>query len=282
VAAAVARNLPWHRPEVTEADGNGAPAAASAAPAGPLASYENISYTEADCNAMVRAMLAATDVADWIVRFRNDDLAAPVDAMSLDKLSYYAQCFWLALHRERLFEDEIRAWRHGPVIRSIYDAYREHGAQPIIPTGRPAIIEKAIEEFLESVVIFFGGYTAIQLSNATHAEEPWIKARKGYSRRDNSDVLMPVDFLRSYYCRLISDGELALSQHELLDVVPEPRWAAYYVAGISRRLMQSHPLYHASLAKRLLEPVPELGTLADDFFSPIGKPDFVEFEDNAA
>jgi hypothetical protein len=46
--------------------------------------------------------------------------------------------------------------------------------------------------------------------------------------------------------------------------------------------MQSHPLYHASLAKKLLEPVPELGTLADDFFSPIGKPDFVEFEDHAA
>jgi hypothetical protein len=33
-------------------------------------------------------MTSATRVADWIVRFRHDALAVPVDPMSLEKLAY--------------------------------------------------------------------------------------------------------------------------------------------------------------------------------------------------
>src|SRR5271165_3264365 len=148
-------------------------------------------------------MPTATQIADWIVRFRHDDLAAPVDPMSLEKLTYYAQCFWLALSGDRLFLDEIRAWRHGPVIRAVYDKYREFGAQPIIPTDDGGGSLESLEDFLSEIVIFFGGYTAIQLSKATHVEEPWLLARKGFGRHDSSDILMPTEHLRSYYSSLI-------------------------------------------------------------------------------
>lgn len=229
------------------------------------------------------AMATATQVADWIVRFSHDDLAAPVTPMSLEKVTYYAQCFWLALEGEPLYTEQIRAWRHGPVIRPVFDEYRDHGAQPIIPTpGGPSNLGSKIESFLCDVVTFLGGYTAIQLSNATHAEEPWLMARKGYARQENSDILMPVDGLRSYYCSLISQGEEALSTQELLDVVPEPRWAHIYVAGIAARKIFSHPFYSPALAKALAEPVPDLPELDASFYAPIGKPDYVEFKSTAS
>jgi uncharacterized phage-associated protein len=223
-------------------------------------------------------MVTATQVADWMVRFRYEDFAAPVDAMSLEKLVYYAQSFHLALTDRELFPEHIAAWRHGPVVRPVWDRYRKYEANPIIPEGAGKRVDASLEDFLREVVIFFGNYTAVQLSNATHAEEPWQKAREGFSRTDNSNIVIPKDHLKSYYCGLVSTGEEALSRHELLDVVAEPRWAHLYVAGICHRRMFGHPLYNPGLAKRLSEKAPELPELGDDFYAPIGKPDYLVFK----
>jgi len=215
-------------------------------------------------------MPTATQVAEWIVRHSAEDLDAPVDPMSLEKLVYYAQCVYLALNRKPLFNDEIRAWRFGPVVRTVYDRYASFDANPIVleKSDWPNF-EDSIEQHLEEIVSFFGAYTGLKLSSATHEEGPWIKARKGLGRRDNSDVLMPVPELRQYYCALIYDGEEALSKQELLDVAPEPRWGTFYVAGICARRMMAHPFYDISLAKRLAEPTPTVPNLGEDFYAPI-------------
>jgi uncharacterized phage-associated protein len=223
-------------------------------------------------------MVTATQVADWIVRFRYEEFAVPVDPMSLEKLIYYAQSFHLALTNRELFAEPITAWRRGPVVSSVWDRYRKYDASPIIPQGAGQRVDTSLADFLREIVIFFGNYTAIQLSNATHAEEPWQKARQGFSKTENSNVVIPTDQLKSYYHALVSLGEEALSRHELLDVVPEPRWAYLYVAGICQRKMFGHPLYDPQLAKRLSEKTPELPELGDDFYAPIGKPDYLVFK----
>ncbi len=51
-------------------------------------------------------MHTATQIADWIVRFRAE-AAAPVDPMSLQKLLFYAKAFHLARHGEPLFQAVI-------------------------------------------------------------------------------------------------------------------------------------------------------------------------------
>ena len=160
-------------------------------------------------------MPAATQVAEWIVRHSAEDLAVPVDPMSLEKMVYYAQCFYLALKREPLFMDEIHAWRFGPVVRSVYDRYSAFDSNPIVlEEGDWPSLDEKIEDYLVQIVSFFGRYTALKLSDATHSEEPWIIARHGLSRPQNSDVLMPVQQLKQYYCGLISDGEEALSRQD--------------------------------------------------------------------
>jgi uncharacterized phage-associated protein len=74
----------------------------------------------------------AKDIAEWFVRYSADELGAPVDPMSLEKLVYYAQAFHFVLKDEPLFPDELQAWKWGPVIPGVYKKYATYGANPII------------------------------------------------------------------------------------------------------------------------------------------------------
>jgi uncharacterized phage-associated protein len=217
-------------------------------------------------------MQTATNIAEWIVRYSADDLGAPVDPMSLEKLAYYAQSFHLALEDEPLFPDEIEAWKWGPVIPAVYRRYQVFGNGPIpTPEDTVSFVSKKVSEFLTQIVGFFRQHTAVNLSRASHLEEPWMEASSA------ADNLISQTAMKFYYRALMSEGEVALSRHELLDTIPQPRWASYYVAGICWRKMASHPFYDASLAKKLSEPVPKPREFPAEFYAPVKGRDFIEF-----
>jgi uncharacterized phage-associated protein len=198
--------------------------------------------------------------------------------MSLEKMIYYAQCFHLVLHDAPLFPDEILAWQKGPVVGAVYSHYAGFGWNLIIPDeDAGSVLPEGAAHFLKQIVSFFGRYTAIRLSEATHLEDPWRDARDGIPPNVASGIVIPQVVMKSYYRALINEGEAALSRHELLGVVSEPRWASFYLAGICARHMTAHPLYEAALAKRLSDPVAPLPNLPDDFYAPPKKKDFVEF-----
>ena len=221
-------------------------------------------------------MRAANDIAEWVVRYSADDLGAPVDPMSLEKLIYYAQSFHLVLKDEPLFGDEIKAWKWGPVIPGVYKRYATYGSGPIVLPDVDAggvSLGKELGKFLTEVVGFFRRYTASNLSRATHLEDPWIYAS------ESADNAISQLSMKGFYRSLIDDGEAALSRCELLDSAPEPRWSSLYVAGICWRKTKSHPFYDAVLARQLANPRLEgdRPLLADDFYAPVEDRDFVEF-----
>jgi uncharacterized phage-associated protein len=220
-------------------------------------------------------MRTANDIAEWIVRYSADDLGAPVDPLSLEKLIYYAQAFFLAIRDEPLFPDEVHAWKLGPVVPDVYKRYQRYGAEPIVVpddwVGAPEV-GNAVADYLIQVVGFFCQHTAINLSRATHLEEPWkdaIAAGEGLIRQ--------VD-MKFYYRSLMNEGEGALSRHEMLDAIPDPRWSSYYVAGICVRKMTNHPFYDGAQAKKLAEAVPPRPPYPKGFFEPVERRDFVEFD----
>jgi uncharacterized phage-associated protein len=217
----------------------------------------------------------ANDIASWFVRYSADELGAPVDPMSLEKLIYYAQAFHLVLEGEPLFPDEIQAWKWGPVIPGVYKQYASYGADPIILPldGDAAALGKGTEKFLTEIVEFFCRHTAANLSRATHSEQPWIDAI------GSSDNAVSQSSLRQFYGSLIEDGECALSRLELLDSIPEPRWSSLYVAGICWRRMTRHPFYDGALARQLSSPsrVEDKLVLPEDFYAPVKGKDFIEF-----
>lgn len=53
--------------------------------------------------------------------------------LSLEKLVYFAYADYLCDYSERLFEDQIYAFTHGPVVDSVYETYKRSGTQYIKP-----------------------------------------------------------------------------------------------------------------------------------------------------
>lgn len=109
--------------------------------------------------------------------------------LKLQKLLFYAQGIYLALNDNMLFYDQIVAWEHGPVVKSVYDEYKQNGRNPINIELNPEdenLINKietdsrAIET-LRLCYDNFAIYTAWQLREMTHQSgTPWditVKSR---------------------------------------------------------------------------------------------------------
>ena len=119
----------------------------------------------------------------------------PVSPLKLQKLLYFAHGWYLALEGKPLLKESIQAWRYGPVVRSIYDEFRDFKNQPItrlagtedfIRTFLDSKEIKRIGSFLNSVWEVYGTHSAYELSGLTHREgTPW---RKVY---DECDGLIP-------------------------------------------------------------------------------------------
>ena len=54
-----------------------------------------------------------------------------VTPLMLQKLLYFIQGEYFALHGRPIFEEDCRAWVHGPVYREVYDLFRDFKYNPI-------------------------------------------------------------------------------------------------------------------------------------------------------
>lgn len=119
--------------------------------------------------------LRARDVAEYFLAQINEDSGDTISNLKLQKLIYYAQGLHLAIHDKRLFPEPIIAWDHGPVVRSVYNLYREYGGGAIEkPTGVCfSKFCKSQRETMDEVYKVFGQFSAWKLRNMTHVEAPW-------------------------------------------------------------------------------------------------------------
>jgi len=129
--------------------------------------------------------MTAKEVARWFL-LRNDIEADFGDTdlithLKLQKLLYYAQGIALAVFGKPIFDEDILAWKHGPVVLSVYEEYKECGSDPIevIRTEDDDRILEAMEadesnrNVLEATFTNYGKYSAWHLRNMTHDERPW-------------------------------------------------------------------------------------------------------------
>ena len=126
-------------------------------------------------------MIDSLNVARYfIIRAYEDGIEAEMTNMKVQKLLYYAQSLHLALYNEPLFAEEIQAWRYGPVCPPAYNFYSEFEAKQLPIPDKESLLQLPREkkELLEEIWEYFGGYHAYKLSDMTHLEFPWKKARK--------------------------------------------------------------------------------------------------------
>ena len=130
-------------------------------------------------------MHTALEVASWYLNYNDEkmysDGADYISNLKLQKLLYYAQGTFLAITDSPLFEDAIEAWMHGPVVPSVYHAYKNNGDHGIEPPDNfdPSIFSNEETELLTEVYDEFGQYSAWKLRNMTHEETPWKATPQG-------------------------------------------------------------------------------------------------------
>ena len=96
--------------------------------------------------------------------------------LKLQKLLYYVQGFHLAIHKQKLFEEDLYAWQYGPVVPAIYHQFKDRGAD-VIPFEESFDIKSNFnedqEELIKEVYELYGQFSALKLMNMTHDEMPW-------------------------------------------------------------------------------------------------------------
>ena len=117
--------------------------------------------------------LSADDVASFFLSVVDRGNGDTMTHLRLEKLTYYAQAWHLALAGPPLFPERIEAWELGPVVRELYEKYKDYDALPIpAPNSCPQTGARE-GSILAQVWAAYGRYSAGELSRMTHEEAPW-------------------------------------------------------------------------------------------------------------
>lgn len=145
-------------------------------------------------------------VARYFLSKSEPGTAQTITHLKLQKLVYYAQGFYMAVHKEPLFHDRIEAWTHGPACPELYQEYKGYGFSELPNARFEDSLCKDIEEMLDAVWEAYGQYSGPQLEYLTHQEEPWLTARKNTSPWKPSNEEITSDSIREYFKKEIEKG----------------------------------------------------------------------------
>jgi len=141
-------------------------------------------------------VLKAVDAAKYILSYfhcRGEN----VDKMKLYKLLYYAQGEYLGQNGVPLFEDDIEAWIHGPVVPSVMKYVETKNPEILHPDAKidKPQFQPEIEQHLQTILETYGKLSSDELKDKTHYEMPWVRTRRGSNGNTKS-------------CKLISQNNL--------------------------------------------------------------------------
>ena len=154
-------------------------------------------------------------IANYLVKKAAADVSGkPLTIVHLLKLVYFAHGWHLGRTGQPLINRPVEAWKYGPVIPEVYDAFRrdiERGSvvEKLATNrrGEPFDCEAELDEkerrVLDDVYEVYAPLSGHALSDMTHQDgSPWsqVKSRGPYALIQNSAI-------RAYYHDLIKKTE---------------------------------------------------------------------------
>lgn len=147
----------------------------------------------------------ANEVAKYFINLANecfidDEFAEGITNLKLQKILYFAQSAFLSTQETHtpLFNEEIQAWKFGPVVPDIYHLYKSFGNRPIelADDGVEWDLPANVQVFLDSVWSIYGKYSATELVEITHNHKPWKLA---FFSTPGSNTTITTETLREHY-----------------------------------------------------------------------------------
>jgi uncharacterized phage-associated protein len=88
------------------------------------------------------------------------------------------------------------------VVPSLYAHHRGEFLVKEWPLGQASALDAKARYTVNAVLRFYGNRSAQWLSDLTHAEKPWKKARNGLAEGERGDREIPLDAMMEYYSSL--------------------------------------------------------------------------------
>ena len=121
------------------------------------------------------------------------------EPLKLQKLLYLAQGYSYAFYDRPLFNDEMEGWVHGPVVKSVYEKFKEYQYNAIDISFQIEDLEEEAKEVVDYVIKTFSKYDGKYLENLSHGQEPWIMSRTGLDPDERSDKTISKEIIANYF-----------------------------------------------------------------------------------
>ncbi|XVN40742.1 MAG: DUF4065 domain-containing protein [Rickettsia endosymbiont of Argas persicus] len=178
-------------------------------------------------------VLSCFGVANYFLVLVDKEAWDSITQLKLQKLIYFAQGIHLALFDKVLFEEEIKAWKNGPVVPallSIFGSFRDN----VIPLPGEidfAIYNLATKKLLHKVYSFYGEHSAAYLRHLTHTHSIWYAA---IEKADNTITKEKIqEFFKANIINDIKDYILSTTKEDIAQIEnAEDGWWMNYDSGI--------------------------------------------------
>ena len=121
-------------------------------------------------------------IASYLLSVSTPGTSWSITPLKLQKLLYYCQGWYMAFNNgEPLFDENIEAWEHGPVVPYIYFKYKTHRYLTIPKEnfenknrkGKTILNQRQLA-ILNTVWETYGQFDGKYLEELTHQEDPWL------------------------------------------------------------------------------------------------------------
>jgi uncharacterized phage-associated protein len=143
--------------------------------------------------------------------------------MKVQKLVFFAHGWHLAIKGQPLINEQVEAWKFGPVVPSLYRDLKAFGSGDvtckIVRHGKglfsgtrtcPTVPDSdaSTREHVSDVWTVYSPFTGVQLSNITHYPgSPWSQVMKQYDGNPPKGTDIPSNVIRDYFASLSSQQQ---------------------------------------------------------------------------
>jgi uncharacterized phage-associated protein len=138
--------------------------------------------------------MKADDVASVIIARCGSWLTA----MQLQKLLYYVEAWHLAITDRALLDEDIEAWEKGPVVPEVRNLRRSAASR--LAGNAPGVeLDATASGIIDLVLSTYGSLSGDEMSYLTHAELPWVEARRGLRNDAPSNRAISKESMAEFY-----------------------------------------------------------------------------------
>ncbi len=148
---------------------------------------------------ITRTPVNALDVANCLIEIANQVDENDLTNLKLQKILFFLQAEHLKAKQSPLFNEEIQAWKWGPVVPIVYHTFKTSGNFPITPVEITDLeykknLDEEMMSFIEKIWQKYGIFSAHKLVEMTH--DPKSAWSKTY-REDMNAVISLDDIVAS-------------------------------------------------------------------------------------